>query len=1339
MSKPDNELWAAFAEAREIADAKAREEYLAHACGADQGLRSEIEELLRAEASAGSFLPDQPQTKAPARPPRPDRNPSVSFATEHVGDRIGSYKVLQELGEGGCGVVYMAEQEHPVRRKVALKVIKLGMDTRRVVARFEAERQALALMDHPNIAKVLDAGATGTGRPYFVMELVRGRKITEYCDDQRFSTRQRLELFIQVCQAVQHAHQKGIIHRDLKPSNILVTERDGVPVPKVIDFGIAKAAGAVQLTDKTLFTAFEQFLGTPAYMSPEQARLGELDIDTRSDIYSLGVLLYELLTGKTPIDNRRFLAAGLEEVRRTILEREPPRPSNRLTTMAAPELEDTARQRRVEGLRLVSLLRGDLDWIIMKCLEKDRTRRYETANGLARDIERHLRHQPVVACPPSTGYRIQKFIRRNQFAVAAAASVAAVLVLGTCVSIWLALRAWRAERQEAQLWQQAQRAQSVAQTAATNAQAAAAAEARARATAQHRLFVASLNLVQLAWEQNNLGRVRQLLSETATNADRGFEWYYWHRQTHAERVALYGHFGGVRSVAFSPNGLRVVTGSRDGTAKVWETRSGNLLLTVPTEQDEVWAVAFSPNGGQIVTCGVDGSVKLWDAATGTPLLAFTAHDEAITSVAFSPDGQAIVTGSDDKTARIWRVSDRNNPVILTGHDKKLRSVAYSPDGQRIVTASADGTARVWETAGGQPLFTLTGHVAAVTSAAFSPDGRSIVTGSDDLTARVWDAATQTALLTLAGHLGEIRSVAWSPNGHWILTGSDDQTAKVWSALDGKDTLTLEGHGERINSVAYSPDGQQILTGGEDDTAKLWDCSTAGGPLVLSAHNGRVQCAAFSPDDSQIATGGDDGNVILWEATSGRVLARLPGHRDWINSLAFSPDGQRIVTGSSDKTVRVWDIASRSTLFPPIADHMAPIWSVAYSSDGQKILSAGSDLTVVVRDAATGRALVHLKGLPDQVWSAVFSPDGTRILAGCDDSTAGVWDAVDGGLLFQLHGHDGAIRSVAFSTDGRWIVTGSQDRTAHVWDVLQGVRAKHAPLAPVILTRHIERLNSVAFSPDGRRVATGSGDGTIKIWETTTGAELLTVRAHSGAVCCVAFSHDGRHLITSGGDGLAKIWVADSDEEVARRRQEEEGVATNIFHQLAERQALADRERAAHISDPGAIKSWLVLLPMPFVGQNGAPALQEAQVADEALLRPHAGEQTRTTQGELVWREAQVEDGTIDFNRLDGTHREYSVAYAVSYLYSQTRQTGVLVRMGSDDQAKLYLNGRLIHRCLRGRSFVPDQDRIRDVELEAGLNVVVFKVVNQVGAWKGLVHFSAADGSPLPGIKITLTP
>ena len=453
MDHPTPSIDEIFFAAMERESPEARAAYLDQVCGPDLDLRRRVERLLDAQPKMGSFL-DSPAAG-------PTMNVVSIEMLEGPGTVIGPYKLLEQIGEGGMGIVYMAEQTQPVRRKVALKIIKPGMDTRQVIARFEAERQALAIMDHPNIAKVLDAGATESGRPYFVMELVRGVPITEHCDKHRLPINKRLNLFVLVCQAVQHAHQKGIIHRDIKPTNILVTALDGVPLPRVIDFGIAKATGQ-SLTDKTLFTGFAQLIGTPLYMSPEQAELSAVDIDTRSDIYSLGVLLYELLTGTTPFDQDTFRTAALDEVRRIIREDEPPKPSTRLSALGAT-LTTVSENRQTDARKLNRSLRGELDWIVMKALEKDRRRRYETASGLARDVERYMAGDPVEAGPPSGWYRLRKFAQRNHVVLTASILVALALIAGTVVSLWQARLAHRARSeaivQRDEAWRQQRRAE----------------------------------------------------------------------------------------------------------------------------------------------------------------------------------------------------------------------------------------------------------------------------------------------------------------------------------------------------------------------------------------------------------------------------------------------------------------------------------------------------------------------------------------------------------------------------------------------------------------------------------------------------------------------------------------------------------------------------------------------------------------------------------------------------------------------------------------------------------------------------------------------------------------
>ncbi len=1130
-----------------------RAAFLRANAGNDPVLRQRVEALVAAHEAAaavdGASESAIPGARATIQLEFPDDKDDI------LGARISHYKVLQKLGEGGCGAVYMAEQQEPVRRTVALKVIKLGMDTREVVARFEAERQALALMNHPNIAKVLDAGATDSGRPFFVMELVQGVPITHYSDLHQLSTIQRLELFTQVCQAIQHAHQKGIIHRDIKPSNILVTMQDGVPAPKVIDFGIAKAIGQQRLTEKTMFTELGQFMGTPAYMSPEQAEMSALDIDTRADIYALGVLLYQLLTGRTPFDTEQFLRSGLDEMRRIIRETEPMRPSTRLGALTTEEQTKVAKSRQAELPKLILRLRGDLDWITMKCLEKDRTRRYSTANDLAADVQRHLANEPVVARPPSAGYRLQKTVRRHRLAFAAAVAVLASLILGLGTATTLFFREQAARRDVTAAAREVDRQKSAVERKSAEYQAMLAEAARLDcAVAQVKLragqqqealahlaractydptstLAAQMSITTLETGHHNVTTLvlarhtdsvtdaryspdgRLIVTASADKTAR-----VWVVDTGQTQATFSGHGGPVVSAQFNVDGSRVLTASADQTARVWDAANGQLKVTLTGHAGRLTGAQFSPDGRRILTASSDRTARIWDAVTGQGLATLTGHAGTVRSAQFSPDGRRIVTASDDDTARVWDALSGKSLVTLTGQTERVLVARFSPDGARVITTSEDNTAWSWNVVTGESLWKH-GHEGSVLAAQFSPDGRRIVTTSADKSIKLREAATGKTLVKLEEHAGEVVDVQFSPNGRCFVTASSDKTARVWDTATGQRLAILAGHGDRLVTAQFSPDGRHVVTASSDRTARVWEVpmeNTQAKRTVLGGHENWVVAARFSPDGSRIVTASHDKSARVWDSATGKDLSTYSGNGGLVMDAQFSPDGKRLVFAMEDRTARVWEMATKQTLLT-LSGHNGELRSARFSPDGKRIVTASEDKTARVWDSSTGRHLLTLAGHENRVLDAQFSPDGTRIVTASEDMTGRVWDASDGRVLATLAGHEQLVRSAEFSPDGKEVVTGSSDETARVWDAATGQLL-------MTLNGHGGLVWGAQFSPDGRRIVTASSDFIARMWDRVTGKILTELVGHKGRVRQAQFSPDGVRIVTAAEDNTARLWT-----------------------------------------------------------------------------------------------------------------------------------------------------------------------------------------------------------------------
>jgi len=1083
-----------FAEALECASEAQQAAFLARACAGDSELRACVEGLLRAHNRAGKFLDGTPSVRSDGD------GVEEPTAVERPGVVIGPYKLLEQIGEGGFGIVFMAEQVRPMRRRVALKIVKPGMDTRQVIARFEAERQALALMDHPNISRVLDGGATDSGRPYFVMELVRGVPITDYCDQHHLSVCDRLELFIAICHAVHHAHQKGIIHRDIKPSNVLITLHDGTPVPKVIDFGVAKALSG-QLTDKTLFTGFAQMIGTPLYMSPEQTELSGLDVDTRSDIYSLGVLLYELLTGTTPFEKERLLEASYDEMRRIIREEEPAKPSTRLSTLA--EAASTIATRRHSDLSaLIHLCRGELDWIAMKAMEKDRTRRYETAFALAADVRRYLKDEPVSACPPSATYRLRKLARRHKPALIAAALVATALLVGTVISTWQAIRATVAEQTAEQRLE-----------AETKERGRA---VRAERQAQRQLFESRLaeagasRLSRQVGQRFESWRAISEAAELARQLGLGKAELCLLRNEAIACLALpdvrpiQGPWKVPPSsspVEFDPDLKHYARTDPEGAVSVHRIDDDRELarLSGPVPK----GLTFSPDGVYLAI-QYPSNVVVWDWLRDVTV--FKTHAPAYNiAVGFAPDHKLLAVGyfEGGGTVVIYELPNgaerkRFSLGVLPMH------LAFHPSG---ATLAVNGRQEVQllDVATGtlirklaHPVFTF--HVA------WHEDGTLLATTGDDHQIRVWDTAA--GRIQMKGPHARPRRTAFASGADLLLSWGGDDISRLWNPWTGQQLLQIPGAASQL-----SRDGRRLVTqrGGQ---LTLWELMPASEHRTLPRRRvAELQTlweGDISPDGRWLLQGTNQG-VLVWDLLRRKELALLPVSR--VTHAKFHPSGKELFTSGPTGLLR-WPVEASAEILrlgPPTElpiNGYCFLERIGLDRDARTLavadLYAGCHI-LDLHDPTLRERLVHHHRA---VWAAM-SPDGRCVVSSTQDGSGiKVWEAATGREVRDLAPNSGPA-AVTLSRDGRWLATATSTEYA-IWAVDSWKQVLRIPREQSF------DVGSAAFSHDGNLLAVTLAPSTVDVIDRKTGRQLARLQSLENSwLSLVGFSPDGSQLVASG--------------------------------------------------------------------------------------------------------------------------------------------------------------------------------------------------------------------------------
>jgi WD40 repeat protein/serine/threonine protein kinase len=1059
-----------------------------------------------------------------------------------AGMPLGDFRIVREIGRGGMGVVYEAEQLS-LGRRVALKVLPFAaaLDPKQL-QRFKNEAQAAAHLNHPHIVPVHYVGcergvhfyamqyidghtlaavirelrrSAGPNQPgpaggageasALVRELTSGRwapvkqspaiepqmgpyspageALTTTAPLAALSTERSTtspgffhtvaSLGVQAAEALEHAHQLGVIHRDIKPANLLVEWRAGgvnPPTLWVTDFGLARLGGDAGLT------LTGDLLGTLRYMSPEQALGQRVGVDARTDVYSVGVTLYELLTLEPAYNGR-----NREEVLRQIAFEEPS-PLRRLNKAVPPELET----------------------IVLKAMAKIPAERYASAQELADDLRRFLEDKPIRARRPTRLQRARKWARRHQ-PVAWSAGVSAVLLLLLAV-LGLAVSNVQISREKEQKEEALERERQTA-------------------------YYHQIALAEREWSANNMSRADQLL-EDCPPLLRGWEWNYVKGLRRGSLPPFSGHAGQVFSMAFSPDGKYVASASDDCTVKIWNAATGQVLHTLPGSNDVIGpfiSVVFSPDSRFLASAATPPTrVKLWETATGQEIRTFAEANHSVKCLVFSPDGKCLAGAiPTDHAVWTWDVETGEKMLHLEGHTDNVFCVTFSPDGRLLASGSKDQTVRVWDAASGREVFAPLEHAFGVNWVTFSADGKQLATASapswwlrgDDGEVKIWDVTTRRVLRTLHGHTGYIFCVAFSPDGRRLATAGYDQTVKIWDTGSGEEALTLRGHKETVYGVAFSSDGHRLVSCSGDGTLRIWDAT----PLedrpdqairTLRHHTGRVTSVAFSPDSRRIASTSQDLTVRIADPFTRQEIMTLGGHTDHINKVVFSPDG-RLASAGMDWKVKVWDATTGQELLN-FDGQAGVIHSLVYSHDGKRLATAHWRKVAKIWDAATGNLIRALEDHTHVVFAVSFSPDDRYLATGSVDATVKIWDPATGQVVQTLRGHTGKVHSVAFSPDGQYLASAAADETVRVWDATNGK-------CTLTLPGHVGWVWCVAYSPDGKFLASAGNDAVIRIWDATNGQERATLHGHTRWVENVAFSPDGKYLASASWDGTVKIW------------------------------------------------------------------------------------------------------------------------------------------------------------------------------------------------------------------------